>query len=123
MDQKTDPKIKAWFDYILEGVLPADKIVARRMAMERPNIAIVDGVVKRRTVAQAYASRKDDVWLTLVPENRKSEVLKAFHEDSGHGSGARMASLIHQAGMDWEQCYAECIAHADKCTCKKFTKI
>jgi hypothetical protein len=122
--QSKDSKLAGWFEYLKEDKLPKNKHEARMMAMEKPNYEIVDGVLKRRRVDHAHASRKEDQWLIMVPEAEKADVLKAFHEQAGHPSYGQMTKLIHQAGMDWQGLYNDCKEHRFKCvTCGEYTKI
>jgi len=84
----------------------------------------VDGVLKRRRVDHAHASRKEDQWLMMIPQAEQSEVMTTFHDHTGHPSYGQMTKLIHQAGLDWQGLYNDCKRHRKECvTCGEYTKI
>ena len=77
--QRKDPKLQAVVEYLEQGILPADEKAARKMVLERPRFALVDGVLCYVDSARGNRSR------IAVPDSLKSELMREAHAGSLSG--------------------------------------
>ena len=90
--QSTCPNFKDMYAYILDGILPAPKLAAKRILAQSENFIMIDKVLFKLP-----ASEYGDLQL-VVPQCMVNEILFLYHDSllAGHQGVARVIATIRQ---------------------------
>ncbi|GKD67914.1 hypothetical protein Tco_1322004 [Tanacetum coccineum] len=82
-------------EYLISGILPANKKLARKIRVKAPNYRIIEGILYRRTFLSP--------WLRCVGPKQARKVIKEVHEGScGLDTGPRsIIAKITTLGYYW----------------------
>ena len=88
--QRSDDELSRIFEYLEQDVLPADERQARRLAVEKPNFDVIDGVLYYENPAIPGC------WRIAVPKSLRLTLLKESHggKFAGHFSEKKIYSTL-----------------------------
>jgi len=89
-EQRKDPRLCEMMVFLEHGVLPADKVNARKIATQAPLFAITEGVFYYVDAKQGNAKQ------AVVPRHLRKQILEEGHAGpfGGHFSGKRLYSAL-----------------------------
>ena len=108
--QRQDPELKVIFHYLEEGVLPENDRQARRLALEKTNYDIVDGVL-----CYVHPDFPDNFRIA-VPQCLQSTLLKESHDGkfAGHFAERKLYSTLRNKYW-WKGMRADVLTHCRRC--------
>ena len=101
-------------DYILKGILPAEKWAARKLKATCARFCIANDILYRRVISASDA-------FCIFGEQTRT-VMKEVHDDTcgNHTGGRSLAFKVKKYGYYWPTLIADCEAYACKCEqCQK----
>ena len=108
-EQLRDPSVTGISEFLRSGKLPQDKTRARKIALQSPQFALVDGIL-------FYINPKTRHKRAVVPSCLQHKILQETHAGkySGHFSGRRLYATLCSSWW-WEGMYSDAEKFASSC--------
>ena len=120
--QREDPKLKLYFENLIDSKLPADKNLRRRVVTECEHLTIYNGILYHVWLPESKKKGRGRLKRRVViPDILIPEVLKKGHEESGHFGPWKTVELL-KPRVHWNNMVHDITEYCKTCDICQRTK-